>query len=1109
MRLNFIPKLLLLLFLLTFSKAATLADLQGTKGLAEKDLQSMVSKLDTIGFRAIGKNEHLETHYYNKFKIKNLELLSFYTIADLESLRELLIANPDFAAYAPFNLLAFKMPQSKEESDTTWYGHLNVETMLEIIGEKDPALQEKFRAMMTKLDTLVTTEMKPTESKKLTFDKSLPKEPLLKMVKKFGEVDDVEEFVEEFIVEHDGLFVKNKFIIAGFLDVKFEYDDLELEFEEYDAFWVSSLCHFEFSNAIFNHGDPQAGLFAPCSVYFYIPKDSGELHVGYASVDNWIASTGITDEKKIAYMREISASVVRVFEELGFEHTGTQTTAETKEPKIDKEVKTETPKAVERETQESNSTVLIEFYGTKGKPEAELKSMVDKLGNIGFSASGKNEHLETHYYNKFKVKNLDLLNFYTIFDIESLRPLLLKNPDFGAYAPFNLLAYKMPEKHEEGDTTWYGHLNTNVMLDIIGEKDQATRDTFNTMMKKVDEHLKKEMKPTERKVLTYSQKLPDEPLLKMVKEIGDVDDVEEFVEEFIVEHDGLFVKNKFIIAGFLDIKFEYDDLDLEFDEYDAYWVSSLCHFEFSHTVFNHGSPHAGAFAPCSVYFYIPKDSGKLHVGYASVDNWLATTGITDPKKVEYMKEISASVIRIFQELGFELENAPVAQKPEAIVTPKADTKTVEVKTVEIKKADVKKVEDNVNKVENNVKKVVPETSEVKETVLKSMTLKLKEIAEAQSTVEVQAVKEAVTERKVTETTTTVRSTKSTKETVVSKEPQPSKASAETPKEPTEPSGKSIRIEMPKVPEVPKPVQLYIESATSPTSSYNPNDRSIKFSKRVPPNYVPSSVRYAKAVESLALPSSEIIIGDVEKGRISAYLRAELLSVDEAKTKLTNAGFEIISVSTLDKKKTLTSIVFTSNDLKNMIKNDNQGHLATLRLLVNQQEKQISITNPLYLSKAFLGDDFNKESAVQVLASITNEFNAVKNSVDKLKFQLLPKYQFMDGLPYFKDYIVVARGDDLKSKLEKNKRIEYAFDLKNGATLVGVTLSKRTRKFPKKIGTKNAAMLPYPLLIENGEAKILDPKYYLALMYPQLTMEEFMTIATIPDAIVNDCTKVFR
>ena len=91
-----------------------------------------------------------------------------------------------------------------------------------------------------------------------------------------------------------------------------------MDFEKYDAFWTSSLCHFEFSNAIFNRGDPQAGVFAPCSVYFYIPKGSGELHVGYATVDNWLSATGIRDKDKIAKMKEVSASVVRILGELGF-----------------------------------------------------------------------------------------------------------------------------------------------------------------------------------------------------------------------------------------------------------------------------------------------------------------------------------------------------------------------------------------------------------------------------------------------------------------------------------------------------------------------------------------------------------------------------------------------------------------------------------------------------------------------------------------------------------------------------------------------------------------------------------------------------------------------
>ena len=304
--------------IVTLSQSSTLVELQGTKGEAGRDLTDMVRKLDSIGYSAVGKNEHIETHYFKKYREKNLDLLNFYTVVDKESIRELLLANPDFGAYTPFNLLGFKKLPNAQGGDTTWYGHLDSDTMLDIIGEKDETNRKKFTVMIDKLDEFVAKEMKPTESKTLTFDAKLPAQPLLKMVKKFDGVEDIEEYVEEFIVAHDTLFGKNEFIIAGFTDFKFEYDDMELDFDKYDAYWVSSLCHFQFSNSVFNHGSPQAAIFAPCSVYFYIPKGKNELHVGYATVENWINTTGIKDKAQLEYMTRIADKVVETFKELGF-----------------------------------------------------------------------------------------------------------------------------------------------------------------------------------------------------------------------------------------------------------------------------------------------------------------------------------------------------------------------------------------------------------------------------------------------------------------------------------------------------------------------------------------------------------------------------------------------------------------------------------------------------------------------------------------------------------------------------------------------------------------------------------------------------------------------
>jgi len=282
------------------------------------------------------------------------------------------------------------------------------------------------------------------------------------------------------------------------------------------------------------------------------------------------------------------------------------------------------------------------------------------------------------------------------------------------------------------------------------------------------------------------------------------------------------------------------------------------------------------------------------------------------------------------------------------------------------------------------------------------------------------------------------------------------------------------------------------------------NRSIGFSKRYPPNYIPLKDRVITKVAG-----EDKKIGGVNNGRVSINLVGDLIKTKDAKEKLKKAGFKIVKVYHLNKKRSLVSIVFTNDSLKKMASKKGRGFAGTLRLLIDKKDKIYAITNPMYITKAFLQDDFDKKSSEKILASITKEFSGLKDSLDKFKFQGLPKYQFMEGMPFYKDMVEVGNGADLLDKLKNNKRIAFVLPLDKDSILVGVKLSKRTKKFPKKIGLKNAGMLPYPVLIEDGKAKILDPRYYISVMYPNLKMEEFMTIATVPEAIDKDCIRVFR
>ena len=270
----------------------------------------------------------------------------------------------------------------------------------------------------------------------------------------------------------------------------------------------------------------------------------------------------------------------------------------------------------------------------------------------------------------------------------------------------------------------------------------------------------------------------------------------------------------------------------------------------------------------------------------------------------------------------------------------------------------------------------------------------------------------------------------------------------------------------------------------------------------------------KKPEAVASPrevTTPSTAGHVEKEFTSAYLRGPLATTAQVEADLKNAGFEVLGTHDIDKKGDLATITFTCPSLKKMANKKTRGFMAVLKVLVDDVNKQISISNPLYFAKAYLQDDFDKATATKVLDKLNQTFEGLKNAKDGMEFDDLSGYHFAMSMPYYEDMESVASGDNAKliEKAKASGSVIFEITLDNGATLLGVKLDKRTTKFAKKIGANNASVIPYTVLIENGEAKILAPKYNLALHYPLLSMTGFMTIATVPGAIIKDCKKIFQ
>lgn len=240
--------------------------------------------------------------------------------------------------------------------------------------------------------------------------------------------------------------------------------------------------------------------------------------------------------------------------------------------------------------------------------------------------------------------------------------------------------------------------------------------------------------------------------------------------------------------------------------------------------------------------------------------------------------------------------------------------------------------------------------------------------------------------------------------------------------------------------------------------------------------------------------------------------------------LQNNSFNIIGNYSPSNKAGLKVLVFTRTDLKNtVVKVSDRGALAAafkIGLVQENGKITISYTNPDYILRAYLGDNYNTFSSTfkkfnsdlkSSLSSIGVEFKPFGGGIkaDKLK-----KYHYKIMMPYFTDPITLHEfssfEEGLKTiennlKAKKGQTVEvYKIVYKNEKVAVfGIGLQNKEEgenHFLPIIGEDHIAAMPYEIILQNKTATMLHGKYRLALHWPELTMGTFMKIMSTPGDI---------
>lgn len=257
----------------------------------------------------------------------------------------------------------------------------------------------------------------------------------------------------------------------------------------------------------------------------------------------------------------------------------------------------------------------------------------------------------------------------------------------------------------------------------------------------------------------------------------------------------------------------------------------------------------------------------------------------------------------------------------------------------------------------------------------------------------------------------------------------------------------------------------------------------------------------------------VMLGSLMASDVSAYLYATYKSADTVVERLNAKGFEIVGEYDAMDDESYHIIVYTNDIMKEVASQPNRGFAAVQKVLISKKHHELVFTNPEYFLHAFLQENYSGKMGMQTLHRLMSAFGDLRPSKGGLDEEDLASYHFLLGMPYYEDMIEVASGSNLVDKIGDIDEDTIVFTLKlKRSTLVGVAMhgSKGEKYFLSKIkGQKHAVFLPYTILIEDNSAKILNPKYYIAISYPDLSMKEFVNINNTPEDIKEYMQTLFK
>jgi len=222
------------------------------------------------------------------FSTVDFDVYNLFTLFKKDVVVRLAKKYPNIGLFSPMSMSIW----TRKGDKTISVSSLSAPAMAEIMGI--PADDAEFVAYGKLVQDTLKKAMPNAKVEKVSYEMKQPEGPLVSTAQ--GKMDpdaDWEEVKDKFQEDFEQALIPAMFINAGFNDLN--YDMEESGYEAFNFYDVYSICYLEVIYTVAKKY-PEAGAFAPCSLYMYQDKKTNTMEMGFPSVYNWIASLGMDDK---------------------------------------------------------------------------------------------------------------------------------------------------------------------------------------------------------------------------------------------------------------------------------------------------------------------------------------------------------------------------------------------------------------------------------------------------------------------------------------------------------------------------------------------------------------------------------------------------------------------------------------------------------------------------------------------------------------------------------------------------------------------------------------------------------------------------------------------